>query len=41
MIGEKVEHFEGKNTDLGALQAHIEEYLKADGFKTQTSAPRV
>ncbi len=39
MIGEKVEHFEGKGTDLGALQSHIEEYLKNDGFTTQTSAP--
>ncbi|MGD0320863.1 MAG: hypothetical protein ABSC00_04535 [Acidimicrobiales bacterium] len=39
MIGEKVEHFEGKGTDLGALQSHIEEYLKNDGFTTQTSTP--
>ncbi|HXQ90784.1 MAG TPA: hypothetical protein VN768_04435 [Acidimicrobiales bacterium] len=39
MVGEKVEHFEGKNTDLSALQSHIEEYLKADGFTVQTSAP--
>ena len=39
MLGDKQEHFEGKGTDLGALQSHIEEYLKADGFTTQTSAP--
>ena len=39
MIGEKVEHFQGKGTDFSALQSHIEEYLKTDGFTTQTSAP--
>lgn len=39
MIGEKVEHFEGKGTDLSSLQAHIEEYLKNDGFTVQTSPP--
>jgi len=39
VIGEKVEHFQGKGTDLSALQSHIEEYLKTDGFTTQTSAP--
>lgn len=38
MIGEKVEHFQGKGTDLGALQSHIEEYLKNDGFGVQTSS---
>jgi hypothetical protein len=38
MIGEKVEHFQGKGTDLGALQSHIEEYLKNDGFRVQTSS---
>jgi hypothetical protein len=37
MIGEKVEHFQGKGTDLSSLQSHIEEYLKSDGFTTQTS----
>lgn len=37
MIGEKVEHFQGKGTDLAGLQAHIEEYLKHDGFTVQTS----
>jgi hypothetical protein len=39
MLGDKVEHFQGKGTDLGALQSHIEEYLKNEGFKVQTSAP--
>lgn len=39
MVGDKEEHFQGKGTDLGALQAHIEEYLKTNGFKVQTSAP--
>ena len=32
MLGDKQEHFEGKGTDQGALQSHIEEYLKNDGF---------
>jgi hypothetical protein len=39
MIGKKEEHFEGKGTDLAALQSYIEEYLKADGFTVQVSAP--
>ena len=39
MVGEKVEHFQGKGTDVSALQSHIEEYLKTDGFTVQTSAP--
>ena len=39
MVGEKVDHFQGKGTDLSALQSHIEEYLKTDGFTVQTSAP--
>jgi hypothetical protein len=39
MIGDKQEHFQGKGTDLASLQSHIEEYLKTDGFKVQTSAP--
>ncbi|MHB8263283.1 MAG: hypothetical protein ACYDGY_06005 [Acidimicrobiales bacterium] len=38
MVGEKVEQFQGKGTDLDALQSHIEEYLKTDGFTVQTSA---
>ncbi len=39
MIGEKVRHYEGKNTDLNALKAKIEEYLQGDGFKVQSSLP--
>jgi hypothetical protein len=39
MVGERVEHFEGKGTDLSALQSHIEGYLKGDGFTVQSSAP--
>ena len=39
MIGDKEEHFQGKGTDLGSLQSHIEEYLKSDGFTVQSSAP--
>lgn len=39
MIGDKEEHFAGKGTELSALQAHVEEYLKNDGFTVQTSAP--
>ena len=38
MIGEKVVHFQGKVKDLGALQSHIEEYLKNDGFSVQSSS---
>jgi hypothetical protein len=39
MIGEKAMHFEGKTTDLAALQQKIASYLEADGFSVQTSAP--
>ncbi|HLM94935.1 MAG TPA: hypothetical protein VK283_01395 [Acidimicrobiales bacterium] len=39
MIGEKIQQFKNKNTDLSALQAKIDEYLKSDGFTTSTSAP--
>jgi hypothetical protein len=39
MVGDKEEQFQGKGTDLGALQSHIEQYLKTDGFTVQTSAP--
>lgn len=39
MIGDKEEHFQGRGTELSALQSHIEEYLKKDGFTVQTSAP--
>ncbi len=38
-IGEKVQHYEGKNTDLAVLQTKIEDYLKGDGFQVQSSAP--
>jgi hypothetical protein len=38
MIGEKIEHFQGNDTDLSALQSHIEEYLKNDHFTVQSSA---
>jgi hypothetical protein len=38
MIGDKEKTFTGKGTDLGALQSHIEDYLKKDGFTVQTSA---
>jgi hypothetical protein len=39
VIGDKVEHFEGKAANAVAVQSHLEEYLKADGFSVQTSAP--
>ena len=38
MIGEKIQHFQGKGTDLAALQEKIESYLKSEGFSVQTSA---
>ena len=37
MIGEKVEHFQGKHVDLGDLQSKIEGYLKSEGFSVQSS----
>jgi hypothetical protein len=37
-IGEKVLHFQDKHVDLNDLQSKIEEYLKSDGFTTQSSA---
>jgi hypothetical protein len=39
MIGDKELHYTSKGTDLGALQSHIVQYLQADGFRVQTSAP--
>jgi hypothetical protein len=39
MVTGKTEHFEGKGTDLSALHAHIEQYLKGDGFTVQSSVP--
>jgi hypothetical protein len=38
MIGDKVERFRGKGKDPSAVQSHIEEYLKSDGFTVQTSS---
>ena len=38
MICEKVQHFQGKGTDLSALNEKIASYLKSDGFTVQTSA---
>jgi len=38
-LGDKSLHFQGKGTDLSALQQRIEEYLKSDGFSVQSSAP--
>jgi hypothetical protein len=39
MIGEKTEQFQNKGTDLSALAGKIEDYLKSEGFTTQSSAP--
>lgn len=39
MIGEKVEHFQNKNTDLDALRDKIDGYLKGQGFEVQSSKP--
>jgi hypothetical protein len=39
VVGEKVLTFDGKGVDLTALGAKIEDYLKAEGFSVQTSAP--
>ncbi|MDP9237617.1 MAG: hypothetical protein M3P30_09525 [Chloroflexota bacterium] len=36
-IGEKVQHYENKNTDLAGLKGTIEDYLKSEGFETQSS----
>lgn len=38
-LGDKSLHFQGKGTDLNALQQSIEEYLKSDGFSVQSSTP--
>jgi hypothetical protein len=38
MIGEKVQHFQGKGTDLNDLQTKIASYLQSEGFTVQTSA---
>ena len=39
MIGEKVQHFQGKGTDLNELQGKIASYLQSEGFTVQTSPP--
>src|ERR1700730_15130827 len=39
MIGEKVQQFQGKGTNLNQLQGKIESYLKSEGFTVQTSPP--
>jgi hypothetical protein len=39
MIGEKVRHYENKNTDLDGLKSKIEEDLKNERFKVQSSVP--
>lgn len=37
MVAEKNMRFTGKNTDLGQLQQQIEERLKSEGYKTQST----
>lgn len=37
-IGQKVQHFEGKGTDLAQLASGIESYLQSEKFTTQSSA---
>jgi hypothetical protein len=39
MIGDKTVNYQGKNTDLKALNDSIVAYLKADGFKVQSPKP--
>jgi hypothetical protein len=39
MIGEQVEHFQGKGTNLDALRDKITGYLKGQGFQVQSSKP--
>jgi hypothetical protein len=39
MIGEKVQQFQGKGTDLNELQGKIGSYLQTEGFTVQTSPP--
>jgi hypothetical protein len=38
VIGQKVQHFEGKGTDLARLASDIESYLQSEKFTTQSSA---
>jgi hypothetical protein len=37
MIGERVEHFQGKGTDLSELAGKIQAYLQSNGFTVQSS----
>lgn len=39
MLGVKVEHFQGKGKSPDDVAAHIQQYLKSDGFTVQSSAP--
>ena len=39
MIGEKVSHYQNKNTDLASLKSGIETYLTSEKFKIQSSVP--
>ena len=39
MLGEKIQRFQGKDTDLSGLQGKIESYLQGEAFTVQTSAP--
>ncbi len=39
MIGEKVERYQGKGTDLAALATKIGSYLESEHFTVQTSQP--
>lgn len=41
MVGEKVQHFQGKGTDLGELATKIESHLGSEGFATQVSPKSV
>ncbi len=39
MLGDKIEQFKGKGKSVDDVANHLEQYLKADGFTVQTSAP--
>jgi hypothetical protein len=39
MLGDKTDHFEGKGTNLTALELDITEYLENDNFNVQTAPP--
>jgi hypothetical protein len=39
MIGEKVQQFQGKSTDLNELEGKITRDLQSEGFTVQTSPP--